>query len=130
MGFIMKRMTFLYLVVVLGFVSAFAVEKSKPNIVLIISDDAGYADFGFNGGEQIPTPHLDKLAKEGGIRIPFTVKLPGTIKPGTKYDKPVSTLDLLPTFLSVAGGKHQGKELDGVDLMPYLTDKKQGGPHE
>jgi len=42
-------------------------SESKPNIILIISDDAGYSDFGFNGGRQIPTPHLDRLAREGVV---------------------------------------------------------------
>ena len=35
-----------------------------PNIVLIISDDQGYADFGFMGHEQVQTPHLDRLAAQ------------------------------------------------------------------
>lgn len=39
----------------------------KPNIILIISDDGGYSDLGFTGGDQIPTPHIDLLAREGVI---------------------------------------------------------------
>jgi arylsulfatase A-like enzyme len=37
----------------------------KPNVLLIVSDDQGYADTGFQGGKQIPTPHLDRLAGSG-----------------------------------------------------------------
>ncbi|QRY50196.1 arylsulfatase [Mycolicibacterium septicum] len=43
-------------------------EKTKPNIVLIVSDDFGYGDAGvYGGGENrgMPTPHLDKLATDG-----------------------------------------------------------------
>ncbi len=40
---------------------------SKPNILLIVSDDQGYADVGFHGCKDIPTPHLDRLAREGQI---------------------------------------------------------------
>jgi arylsulfatase A-like enzyme len=36
----------------------------KPDIVFIIADDLGWADVAFNGGNA-PTPHLDKLAREG-----------------------------------------------------------------
>ncbi len=40
-------------------------ENPKPNILVIVSDDQGYADVGFNGCKDIPTPHLDALAKSG-----------------------------------------------------------------
>lgn len=42
-----------------------AAEASRPNILVIVSDDHGYADVGFQGCKDIPTPHLDRLAKEG-----------------------------------------------------------------
>jgi arylsulfatase A-like enzyme len=37
----------------------------KPNVIVIISDDAGYIDFGCYGGRQIPTPNIDAIAKQG-----------------------------------------------------------------
>lgn len=39
----------------------------KPNIVYFLIDDLGYADCGFNGGEEIKTPNIDKLAHGGAI---------------------------------------------------------------
>jgi arylsulfatase A-like enzyme len=42
--------------------------QRQPNILLIVSDDAGYADFGFQGCKDIPTPRLDALAA-GGVRF-------------------------------------------------------------
>ncbi len=44
---------------------AVAAEPARPNILLIVSDDHGYADVGFHGCQDIPTPHLDRLAQEG-----------------------------------------------------------------
>lgn len=38
--------------------------QNKPNIVFILADDAGYADFGFQGSKDFKTPYLDELAKE------------------------------------------------------------------
>lgn len=37
----------------------------KPNIVVIVADDLGYADVGFNGGTKFKTPNLDRLAATG-----------------------------------------------------------------
>lgn len=37
----------------------------KPNIIVILADDLGHSDLGFTGCKDIPTPHLDSLAKNG-----------------------------------------------------------------
>lgn len=39
----------------------------QPNIVFLLIDDLGYADCGFNGGKEIKTPHIDRLAQSGAI---------------------------------------------------------------
>ncbi|MFW5901224.1 MAG: sulfatase [bacterium] len=43
------------------------VQKKPPNIVLIISDDQAWRDYGFMGHKTIETPHLDKLASESQV---------------------------------------------------------------
>ena len=45
----------------------------QPNILLIISDDQGYGDFGFTGNEVVQTPVLDRLSKEGAFYPHFMV---------------------------------------------------------
>jgi arylsulfatase A-like enzyme len=46
---------------------SFGDEPRRPNVVLLVADDLGYADLGFQGGKDIPTPNLDALAA-GGVR--------------------------------------------------------------
>ena len=47
-----------------------AKEQSRPNILLILSDDMGYSDLGCMGG-QAGTPNLDSLAKDGVLFTQF-----------------------------------------------------------
>ena len=40
-------------------------QEQRPNVVLIVSDDLGYADIGVYGSRDIPTPNIDRIAREG-----------------------------------------------------------------
>jgi arylsulfatase A len=40
-------------------------SKRPPNVIVILADDLGWGDVGFNGRKDWPTPHLDRLAKKG-----------------------------------------------------------------
>ena len=47
-----------------------ALAQKRPNVVMLMSDDAGWADFGpYLGGAALghPTPNIDRLAKEGAM---------------------------------------------------------------
>lgn len=57
----------IYLCLLITLLPLHAAETTPPNIVLLFSDDAGYADFGFHGSTSFPTPHLDALAARGVI---------------------------------------------------------------
>lgn len=52
------------LLTLLGLAHAFA-AADRPNIMIIVADDLGYHDVGFQGSREIPTPHLDRLAASG-----------------------------------------------------------------
>jgi len=58
------------MVLAMAFVSVAAPEKSapaRPNVILLFIDDLGYADTGPFGCTDIPTPNIDRLAKEGMV---------------------------------------------------------------
>jgi arylsulfatase A-like enzyme len=61
---------------------------------------------------------------EGGTKVPFLIKWPGKIKAGTKYELPVSALDIVPTVLKGCSDTNiTDNGFDGVDLLPYLSGK-------
>jgi arylsulfatase A-like enzyme len=68
----MKKLLFILLVV--AGVAGVAGGVERPNVVLILADDMGYADAGFNGGREIRTPHLDGLARGGAVLKSFYVQ--------------------------------------------------------
>lgn len=67
---------------------------------------------------------------EGGIRIPFLMQWKGRVPAGKVYEEPIISLDLFPTLAAAAGKPVDRPDIDGVDLLPYLTGQKTGAPHD
>lgn len=61
----MKKIVISVLLVVVGTVSIAQKKSSRPNIVVILTDDLGYGDIGTFGATDIRTPNIDNLAKNG-----------------------------------------------------------------
>jgi arylsulfatase B len=57
------------------------------------------------------------------------MQYPGTLEAGTVYYEALSSLDLFPTSLGLAGIDAK-QEYDGVGLMPHLLGQSEGSPHE
>jgi len=60
----MKSRPFCLLLSVLILDASFAAEP-RPNVLLIMADDQGWGDTGYNGHPELKTPNLDDLAKSG-----------------------------------------------------------------
>jgi arylsulfatase A-like enzyme len=68
---------------------------------------------------------------EGGIRVPFVMQWKGILPAGQTYREMIAGFDCHATALGAAGIEaSQNKPLDGVNLLPYLTGKITGRPHE
>ncbi len=111
------------------------VEKLKQagvydnTLIVFTNDNGGPSDR--NASCNYPFAGVKATLLEGGIRVPCVMTWPKRLPRGVDYDQPASTLDLLPTFVSAAGGTVPADaELDGVDLLPYLLGEKEGRPHE
>ena len=66
---------------------------------------------------------------EGAIRVPFMVQWKGNLPGGNVYDKPVSSMDIFATASTIAGAK-MPKQVEGVNLLPFLTGTDKSSPHE
>jgi arylsulfatase A-like enzyme len=92
---------------------------------LPITDEKGKWDGSLNN----PMLGEKGMLTEGGIRVPFIIKWPKGLPKGKVYKKPVSTLDIAATAVQLAG-LPKSKELDGVNLIPFLSGKNKSSPHE
>lgn len=89
--------------------------------LVVFTSDNGGLDNKSNPTDNAPLRSGKGYAYEGGIRVPFLARWPGTIPPGSVSDEPVCSIDLFPTILSVAGVKPSDERpIDGVDLNAYL----------
>ncbi|WP_459557324.1 sulfatase family protein [Lacunimicrobium album] len=103
--------------------------QDENTFIVFLSDNGGPTKS--TTSSNLPLRGLKQMVWEGGIRVPFCMKWPGHLPEGKVYQDPVIQLDVLPTLITAAGGKvDHDWNLDGVDLMPYLTGKKATPPHE
>jgi arylsulfatase A-like enzyme len=106
--------------------------RDKETLVFFFSDNGGSGRkpfLAYNTGVNTPLRGDKGQTLEGGIRVPFFVSWPGRLPAGKTYDRPVITLDIVPTACAVAGARADA-DLDGVNLLPYLTGEDTREPHE
>jgi len=105
----------------------------ENTLVFFFSDNGGptMATTTINGSSNAPLRGSKRQTWEGGIRVPFIIRWTGHLAEGKIYTQPIIQLDVLPTALAAAGVTPQSQwKFDGVDLLPFLTGKKSGWPHE
>lgn len=85
------------------------------NTIVVFTSDHGYW-YGEHGLSE-----ERRLAYEEAIRIPMLIRYPQTIKPGTKADQMVLSIDLAPTLLELAGVTPDDS-LQGMSLAPIMNN--------
>ena len=93
----------------------------ENTFVIFTSDNGPWGWVGINGGSAGLLRGKKGSPWEGGFRVPTIAWMPGTIGENKIFDGVGSTLDLLPTFLGMAGIEYQKEELDGMDLSESFT---------
>lgn len=101
----------------------------KDTLVVFLSDNGCATYSGACTNDPLRFGKLTHL--EGGFRVPFAMQWPGHLTAAAVSDQVISSLDLFPTALALAGAElPKDRPYDGVNLLPYLTGKTKGSPHE
>jgi arylsulfatase A-like enzyme len=110
-----------------------AAQLEDNTLVFFFSDNGGptMPTTTINGASNAPLRGSKRQTWEGGIRVPFVIQWKGHLPAGKTDARPIIQLDVLPTALAAAGvDVRPDWKLDGVDLLPFLTGKATGAPHD
>ncbi len=116
-------------------------EQLTDNTVVMFLNDNGGATS--NASDNGPLRGMKGSKFEGGIRVPWSVRWPSRIPAGSRLPHPISTLDIAPTLLAMAGSAITGSAipgsaipgsdgtettLDGLDITSLLTGQRTSPP--
>ena len=94
---------------------------NKNTVVVFTSDNGGLSTAEGSPTSNLPLRGGKGWLYEGGIRVPYIVRVPGGATNGAKVDVPVNGIDLLPTLLDLAGVELRVTQpLDGISLVDIL----------
>jgi uncharacterized sulfatase len=102
----------------------------EENTLVVFTSDNGGA--GYIGLPDVNKPYRGWKSTffEGGIRVPYFARWPARIAPGTIVDDPVHHFDIFATAAAAAGASlPDDREVDGVDLLPFVRGEATGVPH-
>ena len=101
------------------------------NTLVIFSSDNGGAHY--IGLPEINRPYRGWKATfyEGGTHVPFMMRWPGQIAPGSRFDPMISHFDIFATASAASGAALPAdRPIDGVDVLPYVKGAITGVPHQ
>lgn len=83
----------------------------------------------YHGGSNEPFRGWKQGLFDGGMHVPGILRAPGYLKPGQVWERPMMSMDLLPTFLKLADPAYTpSAQVDGRDILSILSGQAQ--PHE
>lgn len=99
-------------------VNALNAKGVDENTIVIFTSDQGseFSNLPLRGAKAVGT-----ALYEGSARVPFLIKWPGVTKPGVKKEDHISTLDVFPTLIDIAGeNPKKYSSLDGLSLTSLI----------
>ena len=108
-----------------------SLDLAQRTLVLFTSDNGPWLTQGTNGGVAGPLHGGKGTTWEGGVREPTIAWWPGKTPAHSVCDAIMSEMDVLPTFVKLAGGNVPSeRKLDGKDVWPLLSGQTKASPHE
>lgn len=101
---------------------------SKNTIVIFTSDNGPWLTYGNHAGNTGGLREGKGTAWDGGLKVPFIIRWPSQIKPGTVCNSMAAGMDLLPTIVSACNAKLPVKKIDGVNLLSLLKQQPFAEP--
>ena len=100
---------------------------AEKTLVIFTSDNGGT-----RRGVNTPLRGFKATTFEGGMRVPTIAWWPGRVPAGTATDEVTGMIDVLPTFVSLAGGElPEGRPIDGRNVWPLLAGEPDSkSPHD
>ena len=103
----------------------------KDTLVVFTSDNGPWLTKGSDGGSAGPLRGGKGSTWEGGVRVPTIAWWPGRVPAGSVNDAVAATIDLLPTFVSLAGGTVPATPvIDGRDITSILLGQSKESARE
>jgi arylsulfatase A-like enzyme len=103
----------------------------KDTLVVFTSDNGPWLTRGADGGSAGPLRGGKGSTWEGGVRVPTLAWWPGRVPAGSVNDAVAATIDLLPTFVSLAGGTVPATPvIDGRDITSILLGQSKESARE
>ncbi len=103
--------------------------QEQNTLVFFIGDNGAPLGNSWNGSLNEPLAGQKGMVAEGGVRVPFVAAWPGKIPSGQIFEHPVISLDVAATAVALSGQPHDA-QLDGVNLLPFVTGESKQAPHE
>lgn len=105
-------------------------EIDDHTLVLFASDNGPWLSYGNHAGDASPLREGKGTAWEGGVRVPFIARWPGTLPEGLAVTTPAMTIDLFPTLAHLIDAPLPEHPIDGQNIWPLLNGETTVSPQK
>ena len=102
----------------------------ENTLVMFASDNGPWMSYGNHAGSAEPLREGKGTVFEGGVRVPFLARWPGTIPDGLEVSTPAMTIDVFPTLAGLIKADLPEHTIDGKSIWPLITGEAAVSPQE